>query len=166
MNTKPSPVCPNASKPESLRRMTWSRLPSGVIVEAKQYLAHSRYSRNASLRKEHKGTGMNEHSKPCREHGAPPQDGGRLQRKPCERDSPEGPVWGRRSPYHPPPRPRTFVSTSARQSLRNWSKSPWLLRWFTIMATSCGSPAPAPAPPGPLAPGPAPGPGGGGGGCG
>lgn len=62
--------------------------------------------------------------------------------------------------------PRTLVSTSARQSLRNWSKSPWLLRWFTIMATSCGSPAPAPAPPAPPAPEPAPGPGGGGGGCG
>ncbi|CAO2610840.1 hypothetical protein LEMLEM_LOCUS14825 [Lemmus lemmus] len=45
-------------------------------------------------------------------------------------------------------------------------EEPLLLRWFTIMATSCGSPAPAPALPGPLAPGPAPGPGGGGGGCG
>lgn len=65
-----------------------------------------------------------------------------------------------------PHAPRTLVSTSARQSLRNWSKSPWLLRWFTIMATSCGSPAPAPAPPAAPAPGPAPGPGGGGGGCG
>lgn len=164
MNTKPSPVCPNASKPVSLRRMAWSRLPSGVNVEAKQCLAHSRYSRNTSLRKEHKGTGMNEHSKPCRVRTASGRR--RLQREPCERDSPEGPVWGRRSPCHPPSQPRTLVSTSARQSLRNWSKSPWLLRWFTIMATSCGSPAPAPAPPGPLAPGPAPGPGGGGGGCG
>lgn len=70
-------------------------------------------------------------------------------------------------PADPSPRaPRTLVSTSARQSLRNWSKSPWLLRWFTIIATSCGSPAPAPAPPAPPAPGPVPGPGGGGGGCG
>lgn len=88
-------------------------------------------------------------------------------------DSPEGPARkspsehaGPHCPRRPPPQPRTLVSTSARQSLRNWSKSPWLLRWFTIMATSCGSPEPAPAPPGPLAPGPAPGPGGGGGGCG
>lgn len=44
-----------------------------------------------------------------------------------------------------PPRPHLGVHVS-RQSLRNWSESPWLLRWFTIMATSCGSPAPAPAP--------------------
>lgn len=31
-------------------------------------------------------------------------------------------------PARSPRTPRTLVSTSAKQSLRNWSKSPWLLR--------------------------------------
>lgn len=33
-----------------------------------------------------------------------------------------------------------FVSTSARQSLRNWSNRPSVFRWLTIIDTSCGSP--------------------------
>ena len=39
----------------------------------------------------------------------------------------------------------TFVSTSARQSLLNWSKRPWVFKWLTIMDTSCGSPGGKPA---------------------
>lgn len=94
----------------------------------------------------------------------PPTDGGPPMACPARRR----PAGSSPVPARPqlPRAPRTLVSTSAKQSLRNWSKSPWLLRWFTIMATSCGSPAPAPAPPAPPAPGPVPGPGGGGGGCG
>lgn len=49
-------------------------------------------------------------------------------------------------PEPPLPPARTLVSTSAKQSRRNWSKSPWLLRWLTIMETSSGSAAPPPAP--------------------